>query len=71
MLLCRVVLGDAYVVSGPGRYVSSEFAGRRMAPDGRDSVVALPMHPVLQYPEMVIYDGDQAYCEYLLRYRRV
>lgn len=29
------------------------------------------MPPVLQYPEFVIYDGEQAYPEYLIYYRRL
>jgi len=81
MLICRVVLGDAYHCK---EYNEEEFRGTLEAP-----VKSAPLKPgsnerydsifvagkvnggdLVVYNEFVVYDADQVYPEYVIEYKR-
>lgn len=63
LLLCRVTLGKSFV----------QFNAMKMAhaPPGHHSVMGKPSCGGLNFPEYVIYRGEQAYPEYLITYQIV
>eukprot|EP00731_Ephydatia_muelleri_P020724 Em0013g451a len=63
MLLCRVTLGKPV----------EQFTAIRIAhaPPGHHSVIGRPSAGGLNYPEYVIYRGEQAYPEFLVTYKIV
>lgn len=61
MLFCRVALGKSFVHTTSNKMAHS--------PPGHHSVVGLPCDGGLNYPEYVIYRGEQAYPEYVIVYR--
>ncbi|XP_059482674.1 poly [ADP-ribose] polymerase tankyrase-like [Neocloeon triangulifer] len=62
MLICRVALGKSYVAT-------SAMNGIDQAPRGYHSVTAKPTSGVLNFPEYIVYDNDQAYPGYLVEYK--
>ncbi|EJD75737.1 tankyrase-2 [Loa loa] len=63
LLLCRVTLGKCFVQSSCNKMAHS--------PPGHHSVMGQPRVGGLNYPEYVIYRGEQAYPEYVIVYRIV
>lgn len=61
LLLCRVVLGKPVE-----QYTAVRIAH---APPGHHSVIGRPSAGGLNYPEYVIYRGEQAYPEYIITFR--
>ncbi|XP_067002471.2 poly [ADP-ribose] polymerase tankyrase [Anabrus simplex] len=63
LLLCRVTLGKSFL----------QFSAMKMAhaPPGHHSVVGRPSAGGLNFPEYVVYRGEQAYPEYLITYQIV
>ncbi|XP_040563425.1 poly [ADP-ribose] polymerase tankyrase-2 [Lepeophtheirus salmonis] len=63
LLLCRVALGKSFL----------QFSAVKIAhaPPGHHSVVGRPSVGGLNFPEYVIYRGEQAYPEYLISYQIV
>ncbi|XP_026286489.1 poly [ADP-ribose] polymerase tankyrase [Frankliniella occidentalis] len=61
LLLCRVTLGKSFL----------QFSAMKMAhaPPGHHSVLGRPSAGGLNFPEYVIYRGEQAYPEYLITYQ--
>uniref|UniRef100_T1I1W7 Poly [ADP-ribose] polymerase n=1 Tax=Rhodnius prolixus TaxID=13249 RepID=T1I1W7_RHOPR len=61
LLLCRVTLGKSFL----------QFNAMKMAhaPPGHHSVVGRPSSGGLNFPEYVVYRGEQAYPEYLITYQ--
>ncbi|VDK65945.1 unnamed protein product [Onchocerca ochengi] len=63
LLLCRVTLGRCFVQNSCNKMAHS--------PPGHHSVMGQPRAGGLNYPEYVIYRGEQAYPEYVIVYRIV
>uniref|UniRef100_A0A915Q6N0 Poly [ADP-ribose] polymerase n=1 Tax=Setaria digitata TaxID=48799 RepID=A0A915Q6N0_9BILA len=63
LLLCRVTLGRCFMQSSCNKMAHS--------PPGHHSVMGQPRAGGLNYPEYVIYRGEQAYPEYIIVYRIV
>ncbi|CAG9534670.1 unnamed protein product [Cercopithifilaria johnstoni] len=63
LLLCRVTLGRCFVQNSCNKMAHS--------PPGHHSVMGQPRAGGLNYPEYVIYRGEQAYPEYVVIYRIV
>ncbi|KAL3989932.1 Ankyrin repeats (3 copies) family protein [Acanthocheilonema viteae] len=63
LLLCRVTLGRCFIQSSCNKMAHS--------PPGHHSVMGQPRAGGLNYPEYVIYRGEQAYPEYVIVYRIV
>ncbi|KAK6112466.1 Ankyrin repeats (3 copies) family protein [Brugia pahangi] len=63
LLLCRVTLGRCFMQSSCNKMAHS--------PPGHHSVMGQPRSGGLNYPEYVIYRGEQAYPEYVIVYRIV
>lgn len=63
LLLCRVTLGKSFL----------QFSAMKMAhaPPGHHSVIGRPSAGGLNFPEYVVYRGEQAYPEYLITYQIV
>ena len=63
LLLCRVTLGKSFL----------QFSAMKMAhaPPGHHSVMGRPSAGGLNFPEYVVYRGEQAYPEYLITYQIV
>ncbi|KAJ8920433.1 hypothetical protein NQ315_005301 [Exocentrus adspersus] len=63
LLLCRVTLGKSFL----------QFSAMKMAhaPPGHHSVAGRPSAGGLNYPEYVVYRGEQAYPEYFITYQIV
>ncbi|XP_046385397.1 poly [ADP-ribose] polymerase tankyrase [Ischnura elegans] len=63
LLLCRVTLGKSFL----------QFSAMKMAhaPPGHHSVMGRPSAGGLNFPEYVVYRGEQAYPEYLIAYQIV
>uniref|UniRef100_A0A146ME76 Poly [ADP-ribose] polymerase n=3 Tax=Lygus hesperus TaxID=30085 RepID=A0A146ME76_LYGHE len=63
LLLCRVTLGKSFL----------QFNAMKMAhaPPGHHSVMGRPSSGGLNFPEYVVYRGEQAYPEYLITYQIV
>ncbi|XP_044260061.1 poly [ADP-ribose] polymerase tankyrase-like [Tribolium madens] len=63
LLLCRVTLGKMFL----------QFSAMKMAhaPPGHHSVAGRPSTGGLNFPEYVVYRGEQAYPEYLITYQIV
>uniref|UniRef100_A0A1B6IJ01 Poly [ADP-ribose] polymerase n=1 Tax=Homalodisca liturata TaxID=320908 RepID=A0A1B6IJ01_9HEMI len=63
LLLCRVTLGKSFL----------QFNAMKMAhaPPGHHSVLGRPSCGGLNFPEYVVYRGEQAYPEYLITYQIV
>ncbi|XP_014284779.1 poly [ADP-ribose] polymerase tankyrase isoform X1 [Halyomorpha halys] len=63
LLMCRVTLGKSFL----------QFNAMKMAhaPPGHHSVMGKPSAGGLNFPEYVIYRGEQAYPEYLITYQIV
>ncbi|XP_025835265.1 tankyrase [Agrilus planipennis] len=63
LLLCRVTLGKSFL----------QFSAMKMAhaPPGHHSVMGRPSAGGLNYPEYVVYRGEQAYPEYFVTYQIV
>ncbi|KAG8226948.1 hypothetical protein J437_LFUL004666 [Ladona fulva] len=63
LLLCRVTLGKPFL----------QFSAMKMAhaPPGHHSVLGRPSTGGLNFPEYVVYRGEQAYPEYLIAYQIV
>lgn len=63
LLLCRVTLGKSFM----------HFSAMKMAhaPPGHHSVIGRPSTGGLNYPEYVVYRGEQAYPEYFITYQIV
>uniref|UniRef100_A0A6M2E1R5 Poly [ADP-ribose] polymerase n=1 Tax=Xenopsylla cheopis TaxID=163159 RepID=A0A6M2E1R5_XENCH len=63
LLLCRVALGKSFL----------QFSAMKMAhaPPGHHSVMGRPSNGGLNFPEYVVYRGEQAYPEYLITYQIV
>ncbi|KAF6199146.1 hypothetical protein GE061_007171 [Apolygus lucorum] len=61
LLLCRVTLGKSFL----------QFNAMKMAhaPPGHHSVMGRPSSGGLNFPEYVVYRGEQAYPEYLITYQ--
>ena len=65
MLLCRVILGEPH-------QISNHFGANRRLPPAKnangeryDSVV---VHPPGAHREFIVYDGDQTYPEFMIRF---
>ncbi|VDN03065.1 unnamed protein product [Thelazia callipaeda] len=63
LLLCRVTLGKCFIQNSCNKMAHS--------PPGHHSVMGQPRAGGLNYPEYVIYRGEQAYPEYVIVYRIV
>ena len=63
MFLFRVVISDAH-------HTIQHIPRCRIAPDGKVSVIADPVDHRQKHREYIIYDGAQAYTEYLIEYSR-
>ncbi|XP_018580221.1 tankyrase [Anoplophora glabripennis] len=63
LLLCRVTLGKSFL----------QFSAMKMAhaPPGHHSVAGRPSAGGLNFPEYVVYRGEQAYPEYFITYQIV
>ncbi|XP_050293322.1 poly [ADP-ribose] polymerase tankyrase [Anthonomus grandis grandis] len=63
LLLCRVTLGKSFL----------QFSAMKMAhaPPGHHSVAGRPSTGGLNFPEYVVYRGEQAYPEYFITYQIV
>lgn len=63
LLLCRVTLGKSFL----------QFSAMKMAhaPPGHHSVMGRPSAGGLNFPEYVVYRGEQAYPEYFITYQIV
>ncbi|KAK9871342.1 hypothetical protein WA026_011608 [Henosepilachna vigintioctopunctata] len=63
LLLCRVTLGKSFL----------QFSAMKMAhaPPGHHSVAGRPSSGGLNFPEYVVYRGEQAYPEYFITYQIV
>uniref|UniRef100_A0A1Y1MGQ1 Poly [ADP-ribose] polymerase n=1 Tax=Photinus pyralis TaxID=7054 RepID=A0A1Y1MGQ1_PHOPY len=61
LLLCRVTLGKSFL----------QFSAMKMAhaPPGHHSVMGRPSAGGLNFPEYVVYRGEQAYPEYFITYQ--